>query len=49
MGWLSERLLALALDPSVLAPVLAIVPVPRAGSEEVTEISRQLQQLLFLA
>ncbi len=43
-----ERLLTLALDPSVLAPVLAIVPVPPAGSEEVTEISRQLQQLLFL-
>ena len=41
-------MLALALDPSVLAPVLAIVPVPPAGSEEVTEISRQLQQLLFL-
>ena len=43
-----ERLLTLALDPSVLAPVLAIVPVPPADSEEVTEISRQLQQLLFL-
>ena len=43
-----ERLLTLALDPSVLAPVLAIVPIPPAGSEEVTEISRQLQQLLFL-
>ena len=43
-----ERLLTLALDPSVLAPILAIVPVPPAGSEEVTEISRQLQQLLFL-
>ena len=43
-----ERLLTLALDPSVLAPVLAIVPVPPAGSEEVTKISRQLQQLLFL-
>ena len=43
-----ERLLTLALDPSVLAPVLAIVPVPPAGSEEVTEISHQLQQLLFL-
>ena len=43
-----KRLLALALDPSVLAPVLAIVPVPPAGSEEVTKISRQLQQLLFL-
>ena len=43
-----ERLLTLALDPSVLAPVLAIVPVPPAGSKEVTEISRQLQQLLFL-
>ena len=43
-----ERLLTLALDPSVLAPVLAIVPIPPAGSEEVTEISHQLQQLLFL-
>ena len=43
-----ERLLTIALDPSVLAPVLAIVPVPPADSEEVTEISRQLQQLLFL-
>ena len=43
-----ERLLTLALDPSVLAPVLAIVPVSPADSEEVTEISRQLQQLLFL-
>ena len=43
-----ERLLMLALDPSVLAPILAIVPNPLAGSEEATEISRQLQQLLFL-
>ena len=43
-----ELLLTLALDPSVLAPVLAIVLVPPAGTEEVTEISHQLQQLLFL-
>ena len=41
-----QKLLTLAQDPSVLDPVLAIVP-PSNPEEQLTELSRQLQQRLY--